>query len=293
MRASSASRSRTPAAAPTAPLTIPPRSRPDRRPPGARSTAPGTSAARAGSTATSSPPDVVASHTRRARHGATPAGEVREALGVLAVAAAAAGHRALVLEHELDAVERRDGCGVDLAPRRRSRARARAGARAGRSRSRRSWPSAPAATAAAPASALSAAMTATARASRASSACPRLRAVTTAPAPSGLVSTSASPTLAAGVGDHAVGVHGAGDREAVLGLWVVDRVPADDLGAGGAHDVHPAAQHLAQRGRAQLLERPGHEVQRGQRPARPSRRRRTARWPRRCGRSRRGRRRPA
>ena len=72
---------------------------------------------------------------------------------------------------------------------------------------------------------------------------------------------------AARVGDHAVRVHGAGDGQAVLGLGVVDRVPADDLGAGGAHDVEPAAQHLAQRVGAELLERPRHEVERRQRPA--------------------------
>ena len=72
---------------------------------------------------------------------------------------------------------------------------------------------------------------------------------------------------AARVGDHAVGVHGAGDGQAVLRLGVVDRMAADDLGAGRAHDVEAAAQHLAQRGRAELLERPRHQVERGQRPA--------------------------
>ena len=87
MRASSASRSRTSALPPAAPLTyttaIAPGSPSTRRP----TTAPGSSPARAGSTATSRPPEVVASHTSRARHGATPAAKVREAVGVLAVAA--------------------------------------------------------------------------------------------------------------------------------------------------------------------------------------------------------------
>src|SRR5215211_5401038 len=57
----------------------------------------------------------------------------------------------------------------------------------------------------------------------------------------------------------------AGDGEAVLGLGVVDRVAADDGHAGVVGNVGAAAQYLAQRIAAQVDERPGHQVQRGER----------------------------
>jgi hypothetical protein len=68
------------------------------------------------------------------------------------------------------------------------------------------------------------------------------------------------------VAEHRVGVHDAGDRQAVLRLGVVDRVAADDGGAGGRHHVVAPAQDLAQHVAAEALEREGDEVQRGDRP---------------------------
>ena len=114
---------------------------------------------------------------------------------------------------------------------------------------------------------MSVVITAIARSTRSSSASPRLIAVATVPAPSGLVSTSASPGAAAGVGEDRVGVHGAGHREAVLGLGVVDRVPADDARARRGDRVGAAAQDLRQHLGPERLERERDEVERGHRHA--------------------------
>ena len=91
---------------------------------------------------------------------------------------------------------------------------------------------------------------------------PRLSAVAIVPAPSGLVSTSTSPGAAARVGQHRARVDDARDREPVLRLRVVDRVPADDRGARRRHRVRAAAQDLAQHVRPERLQRVGDEVQR-------------------------------
>ena len=71
----------------------------------------------------------------------------------------------------------------------------------------------------------------------------------------------------AGVGEDRARVDGAGDREAVLGLGVVDRVPADDRGARLGDRVGAAAQDLAQHVRPERLQRIGDEVQRADRHA--------------------------
>ena len=72
---------------------------------------------------------------------------------------------------------------------------------------------------------------------------------------------------AAGVGEHVGRVDHAGDGEAVLGLGIVDRVPAHDRGAGGADDVVAPAQDLGEHLGSELLDRPRDQVQRGERPA--------------------------
>ncbi len=75
------------------------------------------------------------------------------------------------------------------------------------------------------------------------------------------------PGASAGVGQHGARVDDPRDREAVLGLGIVDRVPADDRGAGLGHRVGAAAQDLAQDVRPERLERIGDEVQRRHRRA--------------------------
>ena len=57
---------------------------------------------------------------------------------------------------------------------------------------------------------------------------PRFTAVVTIPVPIGFESTSTSPSRPPRVRPHLVGVHEPGDGHAVLGLGVVDRVPAGD-----------------------------------------------------------------
>ena len=89
-----------------------------------------------------------------------------------------------------------------------------------------------------------------------------LAAVETIPTPSGLVSTSTSPGLAAGVGDDARGMDRPRHGHAVDGLVGLDGVTADDVDAGLLRLVGAAAQDVAEhRG----LERPvgeAHEVER-------------------------------
>ena len=73
--------------------------------------------------------------------------------------------------------------------------------------------------------------------------------------------------LGAGVGEDAVGMHGADDRKAVFRLGVVDRVAAGDERTGGAHDVGPAVENPSEQLERQVLTRPRHQVQRQQRRA--------------------------
>jgi hypothetical protein len=96
---------------------------------------------------------------------------------------------------------------------------------------------------------------------------PRLIAVATAPAPERLGQHERVAGAAAGVRQHRVGCDDAGDGHAVLGLRVVDRVAADERGAGGRRGVRAAAQDLAQHVRPERLEREGDEVERRHRPA--------------------------
>ena len=162
-------------------------------------TAPGTSPARAGGTAASSPPEVIASVTRRRRAGSMPVRKRRELGRVLGVAAAAAADGGFVGQQRR--ARRRSRARRRRRPRRPRRwpASARAGGPAGRSRSRRSARARRRRGPPPRRRAFSVVMTATARATASSPASPRLTAVEIAPAPSGLVSTSASPARAAGV----------------------------------------------------------------------------------------------
>ena len=99
---------------------------------------------------------------------------------------------------------------------------------------------------------------------------------------------------AAGVGEHAVGVDGAGHRHARTsargrrssGRRRPRRPPPP---TASAPPRRISREHLG----AERLERVGDEVERADRRRRPSRRRPTARWWRRCGRTRTGRRRSA
>jgi hypothetical protein len=114
------------------------------------------------------------------------------------------------------------------------------------------------------------------RARSSSPTAPRLRAVVMAPMPSGLVSTSASPARPPGVRDERARVDRARDREPVLRLGIVDRVPAREHSARRGQDVGAAAQDLAQHG-AEALERKATTLS-ALSGRRPSRRRRRARW---------------
>ena len=75
---------------------------------------------------------------------------------------------------------------------------------------------------------------------------PRLTAVETAPAPSGLVSTSASPGCPPALVMHLVGVHDPRDRHPELRLDVLDRVAAEDRHPGLRRDRRAPAQDLQQ-----------------------------------------------
>ena len=70
----------------------------------------------------------------------------------------------------------------------------------------------------------------------------------------------------ADVGEDTIGVHHAGDREAVLRLGVLDRVPAGEAGARLGHLLGAAAQHVAQQAEVQLLHGEVHEVERDHGP---------------------------
>ena len=122
---------------------------------------------------------------------------------------------------------------------------------------------------------------------------PRLAAVLTAPAPSGLVRKSTSPGRPPAFVSTSSGWTVPGDRQAVLRLGVVDRVAADDRRARRLDHVVAAAQDLPQHLAAERLEREGHEVQRAERRAAHRVDVARARSSPRCGRSRTGRRRSA
>src|SRR5206468_4181372 len=65
----------------------------------------------------------------------------------------------------------------------------------------------------------------------------------------------------------AIRMDGARDGHAELGLRIVDRVPAEHGDAGLPGDVGAAAEHVPEQLAAKRLERPGDEVERGQRAA--------------------------
>lgn len=67
------------------------------------------------------------------------------------------------------------------------------------------------------------------------------------------------------VGDELVGMDDAGDRKAVLGLGIVDRVPTDDRDAGAGRHLGAAAKDLAQDVDAKVLQREREDVHRRQR----------------------------
>ena len=125
---------------------------------------------------------------------------------------------------------------------------------------------APAATAAAAAPALSAAITSTARASSSSSACPRLRAVTTAPAPSGLVSTSASPTRPPALAITRSGCTAPVTARPYLGSGSSIECPPTTSAPAARTTSSPPRSTSPSAAGAELLERPGHDVERGQGP---------------------------
>ena len=64
--------------------------------------------------------------------------------------------------------------------------------------------------------------------------------------PSGLVSTSASPSRSAGVAQDPVRVHLADHRQPVLGLGVVHAVPADHGEPALRRDLRAAGEHLGE-----------------------------------------------
>ena len=120
----------------------------------------------------------------------------------------------------------------------------------------------PAATAARPASRLSAVIEATASSDTSPVAFIRLLST---PTPSGLVSDSGVPGDRGVVADQPVEVDEPGDRHAVLGLGVVDRVAAADVAAGLVRDLQAAAQHLGGELGGQHVARPAEQVHRDDR----------------------------
>ena len=122
----------------------------------------------------------------------------------------------------------------------------------------------PAATAARPASRLSAVIEATASSDTSPVALCRLLST---PTPSGLVSDSGVPGDGGVVADEPVEVDEPGHRHAVLGLGVVDGVPAADVAAGLLRHLQPAAQHLGGELGRQHVARPAEQVDRDDRRA--------------------------
>ena len=117
------------------------------------------------------------------------------------------------------------------------------------------------------ASAFSVVITRSPSATSSAGAASRFTAVEITPRPIGLVSTSASPARALRLREHAVGVDGADDGEAVLRFGVVDGMTAADQRARGAHHVGAAVEHAREQLERQPLARPGDEVEREQRRA--------------------------
>ncbi len=70
-----------------------------------------------------------------------------------------------------------------------------------------------------------------------------------------------------GVGHDAVGMHLAGDRQAVLGFGVIDGVTTHDREATGAGDVLPTGQQLTEEFGREGVGVPAHQVEREQRPS--------------------------
>ena len=125
----------------SAPLSPPSPTRSSRPCPRAAApiTAPGSSSARSGATAASSPPEVIASHTSQRRAAGTPSAKrvklsAWSRLRRVPPATARSSGSASSSQHALD---RRDRGGVELGGQRRWPAPARAGGRAARTRSRR------------------------------------------------------------------------------------------------------------------------------------------------------------
>ena len=152
-------------------------------------------------TATSRPPDVVASQTRLRRHSSTSSAKrvnvsacsrLRRLPPDTASPPRSSSSTPSIAGHRL---------GVDLGGEAARARSARAGARAGRSRSRRSSRARPRRAPRAPRRRSASVIVSTAGASSPSP-WPRLSAVEIAPTPSGLVSTSASPGAPAGVAQH-------------------------------------------------------------------------------------------
>jgi hypothetical protein len=105
----------------------------------------------------------------------------------------------------------------------------------------------------------------------------RLSAVASTPVPRALVSSRPVPRAGAPLAPHLRGVDGADDREAVLGLGVLDGVAARDGDARLARDVVAAREDLPEELHPERLRREAHEVERDEGHP-PWRRRRRGRW---------------
>ena len=246
-------------------------------------------------TAASRPPEVIASHSSRRRGSGTSSAQVVNVSASRAVAPRAAGER--VARRQQRRARRRS-----RAPRRRRPRPRRPLAAASSCR----WPSSPkpvtSVSACAPAARACSARAVVERRHHLdrrarpapASASPRLIAVATAPGAERLGQHERVARPAAGVGEHRVGVHGAGDREAVLRLGVVDRVAADDARARPRRRRRRRrAGSRASTSGPERLERERDEVERRHRHAAHRVDVATARWSRRCARTRTGRRRSA
>ena len=71
--------------------------------------------------------------------------------------------------------------------------------------------------------------------------------------------------LAAGVGQHAVGMGFTDDREAEFGLRIVDRMPTHRGAGGEVEDFRSSFQYLAQQLERKLFAGPAHQVEREKR----------------------------
>ena len=94
--------------------------------------------------------------------------------------------------------------------------------------------------------ALSSLITVIASASSPAGARPRFAAVVISPAPIGLVRKSRSPASPPALVMISSGVSSPGHRQAVLGLWVLDRVPPGEAASGCGDDLGAAAEDLGE-----------------------------------------------